>query len=89
MLNSWRMKANHRLMTWIGVLGVGLMPCPDCGLPLGVKIWPVAALIWGFQRVVRRNVTRMDLLLSEDLAERAEHAHAGCDHEHAQAEAGD
>lgn len=78
MLNSWRMKANHRVMAWAGVLGVGLMPCPDCGLPLGLKIWPVAALIWAFRRIVRRNLGRMDLLLADDLA-----GHAACEHTHA------
>ncbi len=79
MLNSWRMKANHRMMSWIGVLGVGLLPCPDCGLPLGVKIWPIAAVIWAFRRIAQRSLGRMDLLLTEELGERAAHAH-GHDH---------
>ncbi|WP_119067448.1 hypothetical protein [Aggregatilinea lenta] len=77
MLNSWRLKANNRLVAWAGVLGVGLLPCPDCGLPLGIKIWPVAAGVWVFRRLARRSMSRMDLLLTGDLAD-----HAGNGHDH-------
>lgn len=58
-----KLRINSRLAAWAGVIGVGLLPCPDCGLPLGVKIWPVAALVWMFRRARRRQMQQLDLLL--------------------------
>ncbi|GAB4420711.1 MAG: hypothetical protein Kow00106_17350 [Anaerolineae bacterium] len=63
MRQRWRLTLNNRLVAWAGVLGVGLLPCPDCGLPLAVKIWPFAGLFWLYQRVRRRAERDLDLLL--------------------------
>ncbi len=71
MFRDWRLKLNNRVIAWAGVLGAGLLPCPDCGVPLAVHIWPVAALVWIYQRVRRRSAARLDLLLSDDLRHRA------------------
>jgi hypothetical protein len=45
------------------VLGIGLLPCPDCGLPLAIKVWPFAGLFWLFQRLRQRAEHNLDLLL--------------------------
>jgi hypothetical protein len=55
----------------VGVFGVGLLPCPDCGIPLAVHVWPVAAVVWLYRRVRRRSLARLDLLLTGDLHESA------------------
>lgn len=62
----WRSAVNYRLVAWTGVFGLGLVPCPDCGLPLAVKIWPVAGVVWLFRRWRRRSAARLDLLLAGD-----------------------
>jgi hypothetical protein len=69
-MHDWRLKLNNRVVAWAGVLGVGLLPCPDCGLPLAVKIWPVAALVGLFQWFKRRSARRLDLLLTDDVRDR-------------------
>ena len=71
MFRDWRLKLNNRVIAWAGVFGVGLLPCPDCGLPLAVKIWPLAALVWVYQRVRQRSAAQLDLLLTDDLRSRA------------------
>ena len=63
-----RLAITNRMIAWAGVLGLGLMPCPDCGLPLGVKIWPLAGVVWLFHRFRRRSAKTLDLLLMEDVA---------------------
>jgi len=69
MLSRWRLRFNNRILAWISVAGVGLLPCPDCGIPLAVHVWPVAALIWGWRRLRRRSIAQLDLLLTDDLRE--------------------
>jgi hypothetical protein len=69
-MRACRLKLNNRVVAWAGVIGVGLLPCPDCGLPLAVKIWPVAALVGLFQWIKRRSARRLDLLLTDDLRDR-------------------
>jgi hypothetical protein len=37
-----------RIKTWgstAALVGVGLLPCPDCGVPLIFKYWPLAAFM--------------------------------------------
>ena len=38
LVNRWRLALNNRIVAWAGVIGIGLLPCPDCGLPLAIKI---------------------------------------------------
>lgn len=72
MRRRWQLALNNRLIAWAGVLGIGLLPCPDCGLPLAIKVWPFAGLFWLYQRVRRRSERQLDRLLLN-----------GChDHEH-------
>lgn len=71
MLQRLLLKANNRMVALTGVVGVGLLPCPDCGLPLAVKIWPVAGAYWLWRRFRQRSAERLDLLLSDDLVARA------------------
>jgi hypothetical protein len=36
------------LRTWLtraGILGIGLLPCPDCGTPIMIKYWPAVVVI--------------------------------------------
>jgi hypothetical protein len=66
-MRDWHLKLNNRMIAWAGVLGAGLLPCPDCGLPLAVKLWPVAALVGLFQWFKRRSARQLDLLLTDDL----------------------
>jgi hypothetical protein len=70
MLKRWRLRINNRFVAAAGVLGVGLLPCPDCGLPLAAHIWPVAAVAWLWRRWRRRGEQQLDLLLTRDLAGR-------------------
>jgi len=72
LVNRWRLALNNRIVAWAGVIGIGLLPCPDCGLPLAIKIWPVAGVVWVVQRVRRRSDERLALLLADDLRDRAE-----------------
>jgi hypothetical protein len=69
-MRAWRVKLNNRVVGWAGVIGVGLLQYPDCGLPLAVKIWPVAVLVALFQWIKRRSARRLDLLLTDDLRDR-------------------
>jgi hypothetical protein len=66
-MRNWHLKLNNRIIAWAGVLGAGLLPCPDCGLPLAVKIWPVAAVVGLFQWFRRRSARQLDLLLTDDV----------------------
>jgi hypothetical protein len=66
-LQRIRLRVTNRIVAWAGVIGVGLVPCPDCGLPLGVKIWPVAGVVWLFHRFKRRSARTLDLLLMDDV----------------------
>ncbi len=70
MRRRWHLALNNRLIAWAGVLGIGLLPCPDCGLPLAIKVWPFAGLFWVFQRVRRRSERHLDLLLLD-----SQHSH--------------
>jgi len=72
LVNRWRLALNNRIVAWAGVIGIGLLPCPDCGLPLAIKIWPVAGVVWVVRRVRRRSDERLALLLADDLRDRAE-----------------
>jgi len=27
------------------LLGVGMAPCPECGMPLAIQLWPLAFLL--------------------------------------------
>ncbi len=69
MLKRWRLAFNNRLVTWASILGIGLLPCPDCGLPLAVKVWPVAGAVWLFRRFRQQNERDLDLLLTAGLRE--------------------
>ncbi len=71
MLKRLQVRLNNRIVGWASVLGVGLLPCPDCGIPLAAHIWPVAAVVWVYRRVRRRSEAELDLLLSEELQARA------------------
>lgn len=84
MIKRLRLRINNRVVAWTAVFGVGLMPCPDCGIPLAVHIWPVAALVWLWRRVRRRGEQQLDLLISDDLHARVRgHAHDHApDHAH-------
>ncbi len=66
-MREWRLKLNNRMVAWAGVVGMGLLPCPDCGLPLAVKLWPVAAVVALLGWIKRRSVRQLDLLLTDDL----------------------
>lgn len=72
MRRRWHLALNNRLTAWAGVLGIGLLPCPDCGLPLAIKVWPFAGLFWLYQRLRRRGERQLDRLLL-DLQPRHEH----------------
>ena len=67
-LKRWRLRLNNRVVAWVSVAGVGLLPCPDCGIPLGVKIWPVAGVIWLYWRLRRRGEAQLDLLITNELS---------------------
>lgn len=67
MLSRWRLKLNNRIVAWTAVAGVGLLPCPDCGVPLAVHVWPVAGIVWVWRRVRQRGEQELDLLLADDL----------------------
>ncbi len=61
-----------------GLLGVGLLPCPDCGAPLAVHTWPIALLIWAFRRIRQRQIRQLDLILQNPPDQ---HAHEAADPE--------
>ena len=42
---------------WLGVagmLGAGILPCPDCGMPMIVHFWPLAAALAFYNLTKRR-----------------------------------
>lgn len=63
MLSHWRLKVNNRVVGLAGIFGVGLLPCPDCGLPLAIKVWPAAAVIWGLRYFQRRSLHNLNQCL--------------------------
>jgi len=63
MMGRWRLKLNNGWAAIAALLGVGLLPCPDCGAPLAVHTWPIALLIWVFQRIRRQQARHPDLYL--------------------------
>jgi hypothetical protein len=65
-MKRWRLKLSNGWAAIAALFGVGLLPCPDCGLPMAVHTWPLAFLIWAFRRVRQRQVHRLDLLLQDD-----------------------
>ena len=66
MLQRLQLKITSRMLAWGGIFWAGFLPCPDCGLPLAVKIWPVAAVVWLFNRFRQRQIKRLDFLLLDD-----------------------
>lgn len=68
MLERLRLKLNNRIVALVGVFGVGLLPCPDCGVPLAVHVWPAAGVVWLWRRWRRRSSERLEFLLTDDLA---------------------
>jgi hypothetical protein len=42
----------------IALLGAGAAPCPDCGMPLAVHLWPLALLLAVMRLVTRRTRPR-------------------------------
>jgi len=71
MIDRWRLKLANKWVAFVGVVGAGLLPCPDCGIPLAAHIWPVAGAVWLFRRWRRRGEAQLDLLLTGDLLDRA------------------
>lgn len=47
--HSHKLNLNYRLVSpWLGVaglVGVGFLPCPECGAPLLWHFWPIAAVL--------------------------------------------
>lgn len=71
MLNRWRLRLTNKWVGLASVAGVGLLPCPDCGIPLAAHVWPVAGAVWLYRRWRRRSEAELDLLLTDDLLARA------------------
>jgi len=71
MVDRLRLKLPNKWVVYAGVVGVGLLPCPDCAVPLATHIWPVAGAVWLFRRWRRRGEAELDLLIAGDLIERA------------------
>lgn len=42
----------------ISLLGIGMLPCPDCGGHLIVHYWPIAGLVLAVQTLRRRRSSR-------------------------------
>ena len=59
-----RLKLTNKWVALVGTAGAGMLPCPDCGVPLAVHIWPVAGAIWLYRRWQRRSIARLDLALT-------------------------
>ncbi len=36
------------------LLGVGMLPCPDCGAPMILHFWPLAAMVLALRAMKRR-----------------------------------
>jgi hypothetical protein len=66
MLKNVRVKLTNKWVALAGTFGAGLLPCPDCGVPLAVHIWPVVGVIWLYRRFQRRSINKLDLLLLGD-----------------------
>jgi hypothetical protein len=71
MIKRWRLKISNSLIAWVGVLGVGMLPCPDCGIPMAAHIWPVAAVVWLWRSWRRRGERQLDLVLSRESRDQA------------------
>ena len=81
MFRRLRLRLNSRIIAWVGVAGVGMLPCPDRGIPLAVHVWPVAAVVWLWRRLRRRSEAELDLVLSDELRAKA-HDHRLHKHPH-------
>jgi hypothetical protein len=57
---------------WLGVaglVGLGLLPCPDCGAPMIIHFWPIAAVVTlhNFLRGRKKKLTSLnELPLNEE-----------------------
>jgi len=56
---------NYRLVKpWLGVaglVGVGFLPCPECGAPLLWHFWPIAAVL-ALRNIVRDRKKKREFL---------------------------
>ncbi len=56
-------KKKLALKSWLGVaglIGAGLLPCPDCGAPMIAHFWPLALLI-ALRNLVRKKTEKTAL----------------------------
>ncbi len=56
-------KKKLALKSWLGVVGLigaGLLPCPDCGAPMIAHFWPLAILI-ALRNLVRNKTKKFSL----------------------------
>ena len=67
MINRWRLKLTNGWVGLAGLFGVGLLPCPDCGVPMAVHLWPAAGVLWLYRRIRQRHLNKLDLFLAADL----------------------
>jgi len=63
------------------MLGISALPCPECGTPLILHIWPIAILFL-VARSMKKHYKKTDLFLSERNAKECElpgsvHGHDG------------
>jgi len=64
-MKSLRLKLTNTRTAILGLLGIGLLPCPGCGAPLAAHTWPIALLIWTYQRIRKRQNKYLDMLIAE------------------------
>ncbi len=59
---AWQKLRGALTRGWLlvgALVGVGILPCPDCGGPMIVHYWPIAALAVAFQTLRRRRRGKM------------------------------
>ena len=49
-----------------GLLGVGLMPCPECGTPMIFHVWPLAGLVL-VARAMRKRAQKREAAYAEEM----------------------
>ncbi|MBN1681193.1 MAG: hypothetical protein JW966_12980 [Anaerolineae bacterium] len=68
-VKRWQTRITNKWVGLAGAVGIGLLPCPDCGVPLIVHVLPFAGVV-AVYRYMRRRSRTLDLLLADDLLQR-------------------
>jgi hypothetical protein len=45
----------------VGLVGLGLLPCPDCGTPMILHFWPIA-LVLTYRNIIKKKYQESNII---------------------------